>query len=66
MYGVYAQTGSKLDFADDVQITIATHDGDSRARMYGIYSRTAAEVAFTKGLTIKNANCCNDRCQQSY
>lgn len=56
MYGVYAQTGSKLDFADDVQITIATHDGDSRARMYGIYSRTAAEVAFTKGLTIKNAN----------
>lgn len=26
MYGVYAQTGSKLDFADDVQITIATHD----------------------------------------
>lgn len=37
MYGVYAQTGSKLDFADDVQITIATHDGDSRARMYVWY-----------------------------
>ena len=56
MYGVYAQEHSKVDFADDARITTTTHAGNSNTKMYGIYSRTDAEVAFAKGLTVKNGN----------
>ena len=56
MYGVYAQEHSKVDFADDARITTTTHAGNSNTKMYGIYSRTDAEVAFDKGLTVKNGN----------
>lgn len=56
MYGVYAQEHSKVAFADDARITTTTHAGDSNAKMYGIHSRTGAEVTFAKGLTVKNGN----------
>lgn len=56
MYGVYAQTGSEVNFKDDAKITLTTLEGESNAVMYGIYSRIDADVTFEKGLTVTNAN----------
>ncbi len=56
MFGVYAQTGSKLNFKDDASITLATNPEESHAEMNAVYSRTKANITFDKGLIIKNAN----------
>ena len=56
MFGVYAQTGSQLNFKDDASITLATTPEGSHAKMNAVYSRTQAKITFDKGLIIKNAN----------